>query len=1488
MAVREQGARAHRRWFAGFRAQDGIWLRAALHALHALCVLAVLGAALPGWVARAEEEAEEDTPAEARAGAAVPPLVINELHYNHDVESQLVEFVELHNTARVALDLSGWALDGGIDYVFPPRTSIAPEGYLVVAENVAQVKAKWNVASVVGPYNRRLAGEGDNVELRDPQGNLADLVEYQLGFPWPTVGDAPGNSIQLINPEYDNDRAGNWRSAAPTPGRRNGVLTSNTPPLIETVSHAPRNPKSGEAVVVTVHIDDPDGIQSLRLLYQVVEPGAYIGVNDGAYWSNWTAVDMQFAGDQGYQATLPGSLQRHRRLVRYRVQASDKLGNRVDAPFADDPQPNFAYFVYDGIPTWTGSIRGDGSNRTTYDFNAMRPLAVYQVLAKEADVADAMFMPPSGMAAGYMGNDELWRGTLVYDGVVYDHISFRARGGRDRYATGKTNWKITFNRGHYLQAHNNYGQPFRTRWDSLNLNAIIQQVHRGWRGEQGLFESMTYRLFNLAGVPGPYTHYAHLRVIDNASEQGGSQYEGDFWGLYLAIEQPDGKLLDEHGLPDGNLYKMENWTGELNHQGKGMPSDLSDLNAFMYAYTNTNPDNAWWHANFDLEGYYRYRSVTEFVRHFDVNEGKNYLYFHNPETGKWSIHPWDVDLTWARNMPGDGNEPFRDRVLLRGEFQIEYQNHMRELRDLLFNADQMFPLLDEHAGWVDTPADGPAMVDADRAMWDYNPIYDTRYVVWGRTLPGEFYAEGDPESFRGMVNRMKEWVADRAVSIDTYILTDTSYPATPNAVYRGPSGYPADALRFETGGFSDPQGNHTFGALEWRIAEINYPGAPGYDAQRPPRYEIQTTWESGALDWYMGTLTPPAGVIQPGRGYRVRVRVRDTSGRWSHWSPPVQFVAGAPVNPPTTNLKVSEIMYNPLSETHYSSEDLEFIELFNLGKDALDLSNVQLTDGIDYIFPPGTGLPGGAHIVVARNVEAFLARYNFKPFGEYDRGLSNSGDTVTVLDPFGRTLFTVTYDDSSPWAESADGDGPSLVLSPLSSNPANPASWRASNAIHGSPGGYDPAPLLINEVLTAPGPGQDVVVELYNPTSQPANAGLWYLSDDPGDPRKARIPQGVTVPANGYINIGGDVLRQAGEDGPLQLAQTGRQTLYLFSANGARMTGYSHGVAFGIAEAGVTVGRHVDSRGLEQFVAQAQPTLGAANAGPRVGPVVISSIGYGGAGSIQYVELANIGSQAVKLYDESEPDPAAATWQLSGAFFRFPAGAQLQPGERLVVAASAAEEFCQNGLGNGRQVFGPLTRPLDAEGQEVALWRPIRRSPDNTLDYVQVDRVSYSVAGGWPMTGAALARSNPGAFGNDPANWAAAPPPAAADGAPGQLCSLRAATGATGSAVTVAWSLVPAPEMAAFRVWRSTGLNKENLVEIGQVSAQASMTAPASPAAGSAYSTLYSVVDNTAVPGATYVYWLESVSAGNAVAQLGFTTPQAAHEHTFLPLLGSR
>src|SRR5512140_2583785 len=158
---------------------------------------------------------------------------------------------------------------------------------------------------------------------------------------------------------------------------------------------------------------------------------------------------------------------------------------------------------------------------------------------------------------GYSGDLYNWIGTLVYDGKVYDHIHYRARGGVWRYAMVKNMWKFDFNTGHDLQMRDDYGRRYGTKWTKLNLGACIQQGDYGHRGEQGLFESVGFRLMQLAGVPAPDTSFAELRVVDAASETGATQYDSDLWGLYLSLQPEDGNFLDEEGLPDGNLYKMD-------------------------------------------------------------------------------------------------------------------------------------------------------------------------------------------------------------------------------------------------------------------------------------------------------------------------------------------------------------------------------------------------------------------------------------------------------------------------------------------------------------------------------------------------------------------------------------------------------------------------------------------------------------------------------------------------------------------------------------------------------------------------------------------------------------------------------------------------------------------------------------------------------------------------------------------------------------------
>ncbi len=1194
-------------------------------------------------------------------GLSAQSPLINEIHHSPDIKQERVEFIELYWPGETALSLEGWRLTSAVDFTFPPGATLPPGEYLVVAQDPDALSAKFGVASF-GPWTGRLSGSGETIRLRNPAGQIVDEVDYRLGFPWPTVGEAPGYSIELIHPDLDNGLGGNWRASVvgnpqpasvpilparsewllwkgtspptpgwtdsafddrswlpatgpvgydpdlvfgtelsdmrgaytqfflrrtidlteaagisalrlealfddgfklwlngtllfrqglgeadvpfnrvasgearesndyqrfdvpvpagllreganvlavqvanidrsgssdcffdarllaitgpadrgPTPGRANAVRATNAPPAIRQVEHWPRQPRTGEAVTIRARITDPDGVADVQLEYQIVAPGRYVRIDDPEYSADWTALPMNPspADPDVFQVVLPAAVSQHRHLVRYRLRARDSRGGEVRVPYADDPTPNFALFCYDGVPPWTGAVRpgtsGPLSQVFTVDAEEMNRLPVYHLVARRDDVEDATWFDRSH------GDEYFWTGTLVYDGDVYDHIRFRPRGGVWRYAMGKNMWKFDFNPGRDFQAHDNWGQPYQIPWTKLNLGACIQQGNFEHRGEQGLFESVGFRLFQLAGVPASHTTFVQFRIIDDATEAGpDNQYEGDFWGLYLATEQVGGRFLDEHGLPDGNLYKMEAGTGEPNNLGHDGPVDSSDLATFLAAYRDAAAlSETWWRTHLNLESYYSYQTIVQAIHHYDIADGKNYFYYHHPQDGRWTVLPWDLDLTWADNMyrggQTGGNEPFKSRVLSdfssNARFPAiarEFRNRVREIRDLLWNTDETFRLIDEYVGRV-RGTNAVSLIDADRAQWDYNPVLaDSSLTLPDKAGQGRFYRfslyQNIPRTFAGAAVLMKNYVRYRAsdptFSLDV-LSREPNRPTQPVLSSVGPEGFPVNQIRLAA---SPYEGSAPFRSLRWRVAEISRVDHPSYRPEEPMRYEIEATWDSGERTELEPELEVPGGVLRVGHLYRARVRYADAEGRTSHWSAPVEFTAGEPASSSllTEHLRITEMMYHPLSD------GFEYLELHHTGTNgALPLAGVEFASGIDFVFPPDARLePGGyALLIQTTNHTAFRQHYGLDPqvplFGPYRGNLDNAGETLVLLTTRGGPeLIRITYDDRAPWPAQADGDGYSLVARERSTAPPDDVRhWRRSTRLGGSPGASDPAP----------------------------------------------------------------------------------------------------------------------------------------------------------------------------------------------------------------------------------------------------------------------------------------------------------------------------------------------------------------------------------------------------------------------------------------------
>ena len=583
-------------------------------------------------------------------------IVINEIHYNPDVKEEHVEFIELYNASTNTVGLSGWYFSDGISYTFPPGVTLAPGGYRVVAENPAALQTKFGFGGALGPYTNNLSSLGQKITLRNAAGEVEDSVDYQVGFPWPTVGDAPGYSIELIHPGLDNNLGGSWRASVvfdtngvatsthgPTPGRINSVYATNAPPQIRQVEHQPMQPGSGQAVVITAKVTDPDGVAGVTLQYQIVEPGNYLRLTDPAFATNWISLPMRddgtggdvTVGDSVFTGQIPPGVQAHRRLVRYRIVVADSLGARVRVPYLDDPSPNFAYFVYDGLPAWSGAVQPGVTPVQNFDTNIMRSVPSVHLLSRNQDVINCQYNSAF--------NDGLYHfeGALVVDGRVYDHMHYRVKGQWDPYVAGKNKWKFKFNRGHWLEFRDNYGRQQNTLVETLNVSALATPWAPWNKGQSGLDEAVMFKLSNLAGVPAANSRYFQLRVIDDLVEaQPASQYEGDLWGLYLGYEVLDNQWKEQHGLPEGNSFLMVGLANNthLLGQGRDQPGDLSDVNAFTSATTgyNHNPvqPEAWWRTHANLPWYYTFRAVVDAGNNTDMRDQENVVYYHNPLTGQ--------------------------------------------------------------------------------------------------------------------------------------------------------------------------------------------------------------------------------------------------------------------------------------------------------------------------------------------------------------------------------------------------------------------------------------------------------------------------------------------------------------------------------------------------------------------------------------------------------------------------------------------------------------------------------------------------------------------------------------------------------------------------------------------------------------------------------------------------------------------------------------
>lgn len=427
-----------------------------------------------------------------------------------------------------------------------------------------------------------------------------------------------------------------------------------------------------------------------------------------------------------------------------------------------------------------------------------------------------------------------------------------------------------------------------------------------------------------------------------------------------------------------------------------------------------------------------------------------------------------------------------------------------------------------------------------------------------------------------------------------------------------------------------------------------------------------------------------------------------------------------PYEPPAacnrkTPVIISEIMWKPAPRT--DTNNCEFLEIYNSNPWFQDISSYKIVCAdMNYTFPQGTILAGGAYLVIAASPDSIRNVYGItNVMGPYSGSLKHS-ETLQLLDEHGSVLLTVPYTDTFPWPVATSGTGHSLIMANPSYGEGDPRAWAISDTVGGTPGAmecFHPSPLrnvVINEVLAhSENPAVPQFLELYNHATNSVDLSGCILTDN-ANVSQYVIPSGTIIGPGGFLSFNASLgfnLNPAGD------------TIYFIKPDGSRVL---DAVQLEGQANGVSYGRWPD--GANDFYPFQSLTPGTNNSAIAIGNIVINELMYdpiSGNDDDQYIELYNQSSNTVSL----------ANWQFTaGVTYTFPPGASIGPDGYVVVGKNISELYSNYSKLNAGNTYGNYSGKLSHNGERVALSMPQSLYGTSTV-FVVEDEVTYGTGGRW-------------------------------------------------------------------------------------------------------------------------------------------------------------
>lgn len=951
-----------------------------------------------------------------------------------DKDGEYSDWIEIYNPTSNEVNLSGWSLtddkNDSFKWIFPD-TIVNANGYLIVfasGKNLTDPPGELHT-------NFKLATEGEYLALFDSDGiSVSEFDPYPEQYADISYGYFDGYYLSLTTPTPGGENKFDGEIVLPVPEFSNERGFYETPFNLE---------------INADFSNMPGGQGDAKIFYTT--DGSEPNENNGTEYTSPLLINKTTVLRA---VTIKGDL-----LSDITTSSFLFLEDIIDQP--NNPE---------GYPSeWGKYIESEGTAVADYEMDpevtedlqysslikdALLSIPTISIVTDKNNLFSHSTDPDSGGLYIYTGAPANGGGYAIGKGwerpasVEYFNndgskelqinCGIRIHGGHSRRPekTPKHSFRIVF-RDEYGESKLDY--PFFGSENPTSFNSIVLRATYGntWlhrnsseRNHAQLIHDVWAKDTQLdMEHPSGYGFFAHLYI------------NGIYWGIYNPTERIDNDFGETYFGGDGEEYDVIKDYAEVSDGNIEAWNEMMDLaeegledNVIYQRIQGKNPDGSY---NPEYEAYL---DIVNFIDYMIINfYGANW---------DWDQHNWVAVRN--RNNPGKGFKFFcwdAEHILERVSSNILSLNNsnrpsglfqrLRENKDFrrlfadrvqlhCFSGGALTPEASLQR-WMKRAEEIDMAIIAESARWgDYRRDVHSQYAPFDLYTKEHWLAEQSflindyfPSRTNTFINQLRE--ADLFPDIDAPQFLINSQPQIDNYVNSG------DVL-------SMPSGSGT----------IYY-----------------TTDNTDPL--INGEISPDALIysepIELSHSIHIKARTnyRDT---WSALNEKI-YVLSSDLN----NLKITEIHYHPLAEDTVGDGNFEFVELKNIGTSPINLTGIQFIEGISFSFPADSILNPDRFIVLASNQYYFNMRYNFIPFGEYQGSLDNSGERIVLINILQDTIVTIRYNDKEPWPESADGSGYSLVTKEFNANgdQNDPANWRSSINIHGSPGKDDEETTLVEE-----------------------------------------------------------------------------------------------------------------------------------------------------------------------------------------------------------------------------------------------------------------------------------------------------------------------------------------------------------------------------------------------------------------------------------------